>query len=187
MSRVVKLLFMIIIVASLFTGCTSIKEVKETKSVIPEINAQTALQLRNEAIAKYYAVFVDGGEQCTSSLDERLADKEEFYYYYCSDMDTKEKIKQYLKGSFTDTIVNHLLDTETIKMINGKLTYSPADVGSMLEWDQAKIKSITGSQTEKEITFEVPDVDGEIETIKFELQCEEDNRWKINTYPVEFL
>lgn len=185
-----KIFFIVGLIAILFvSGCNAKKPAKETETMIPEIDEQMVLKLRNEAIEKYYVVFSEGGEQCSTSLDERLADPEEYYYYYCSDLDSKEKIKEYLKGSYTEAIVDQMLDTDAIKTINGKLAYLPSDVGSMLEWEKAEVVQIKDDQNKKEIEFRVPDVDGVVEIIKIQIVYEEreSGGWRIDTYPLDYL
>lgn len=188
-SKGVKLLLVVgIATVVLLAGCSFKKEVKETTLMIPVLDEQTALQLRDEAIVKYFNVFVEGGEQCDSPMDERLADEGEYLYYYCDDLNDKEKIKKYLQVNFAEMIVNDLLNSDSIQIINNKLAYLPIDTGSMLEWENAKIIRVIDidNPNKKEVEFEVPDVDGEKETIKIEFLYGE-NRWKINTYPIQFL
>ncbi|AZK48454.1 hypothetical protein EIM92_21635 [Paenibacillus lentus] len=178
-----------LISALLLTGCNSSKRVTDTEDSGPlSLNDQVVLQLQDEAIAKLYAALAEGGEQCTASLAERLADPEEYYYYFCGDLDSREKLTAYFRTSYTEAVVSEMLDTYPIKVINDKLAFLPYEVGSMLEWEEAKVIEITDFEEKSEITFEVPDVDGETEVIKVDAVYEDiDGKWKLDTVPWEYI
>lgn len=176
-----------VVVILLLAGCNSIKLMKESEPMIPKLDNQRALEIRDEAIAKYYTVFADGGEQCSSTIEERIADEENYEYYFCEDLDTKEKIKDYFMKVYSEEIINNMLNTKAISEKDGKLTFLPQDIGSMFEWDQAKVTRTVEEQNKKIIEFMVPDVDGVTEVIEIEFVYEETGVWKINTSPVEFM
>ncbi|MFD3260746.1 DL-endopeptidase inhibitor IseA family protein [Paenibacillus lentus] len=190
MRSLFNLLYIIGLTSVLFlSGCNSSKPVTDAEESEPiSLNDQMAIQLRDEAIAKLYTALAEGGEQCTASLEERLADAEEYYYYFCIDLDTKEKITAYLRTSYTESVVREMLDNYPIKNINDKLVYLPYEVGSLREWEEARVIGIMDFEEKSEITFEVPDVDGETEVITIDAVYEAiDDKWKLDTAPWEYI
>lgn len=184
------LLYIIGLTLVLFlTGCNSSKPLANLEEIEPiSLNDQMAIQLRNEAITKLYTALAEGGEQCTSSFEERLADAEEYYYFFCSDLDTREKITAYLRTSYTESVVREMLDNYPIKVINDKLVYLPYEVGSLREWEKARVIGIMDFEEKSEIRFEVPDVDGETEVITIDAVYEAiDDKWKLDTAPWEYI
>lgn len=184
------LLYIIGLTSVLFlSGCNSSKPLANSEEIEPiSLNDQMAIQLRNQAITKLYTALAEGGEQCTSSFEERLADAEEYYYHFCSDLDTREKITAYLRTSYTESVVKEMLDNYPIKVINDKLVYLPYEVGSLREWEEARVIGIMDFEEKSEIRFEVPDVDGETEVITIDAVYEAiDDKWKLDTAPWEYI
>ncbi|GAA0133209.1 hypothetical protein YSY43_00490 [Paenibacillus sp. YSY-4.3] len=117
-----------------------------------------------------------------------MADAEEYYYYFCDDLNSREKLTAYLRTSYTESVVREMLDTNGIKVINDKLVYLPYEVGSLREWEEAKVIGITDFKEKSEITFEVPDVDGETEVIIVDAVYETmEGKWKLDTAPWEYI
>jgi hypothetical protein len=187
-------LITLVILVFLMTGCglMDVQKEKETEtekeslSMIPALDEKAALALRSEAIAKYYSVFHDGGEACGEPSDDRLAN-DEYYYYFCNDLDSLEKIEEALHPFFTKDLASELVNSYPIKEIDGKLAFSPFDVGSMLNWDKAT-GTLKNEQMDVNVyAFVVPDLDGVTETIEIEFVYSENNGWKINTDPINLL
>lgn len=181
-------LLTVIIMISVMAGC-GLKDMTKTKEnvpVIPTLNEEAALMLRTEAIAKFYSVFHDGGEDSAELNDERIAN-DEYYYYFCDDLDSLEKINAALLPFFSKDIVSELVDWYPILEINGKISYQPYDVGSMLNWNKAKGTLKKDQADVKVYEFIVPDIDGVTETIEIEFVNINNSGWRINTDPVKIL
>ncbi|AZS14045.1 DL-endopeptidase inhibitor IseA family protein [Paenibacillus lutimineralis] len=180
-------LLAVVIMVSFIVGCglKDMTNAKENVPMIPTLNEEAALKLRTEAIAKFYSVFHDGGGSAELN-DERIAN-DEYYYYFCDDLDSLEKIKAALLPFFSTDIVSELVDSYPISEINGKLSYQPYDVGSMLKWDEAKGTLKKDQADVKVYEFIVPDIDGVTEPIEVEFVNIENSGWRINTDPVNIL
>lgn len=172
----------------LMTGCGlhEMTNAKKNVPMIPALDEKDALTLREEANARYYSVFHDGGEECKDLTDERLAN-DEYYYYFCHDLDSLDKIKESLQTVFSKEVASELINSYPTEEINDKLAYLPYDAGSMLNWDEAK-GTLSDDQTGmKKYEFIVPDLDGVTESIEIEFVYVENRGWRINTEPLKIL
>lgn len=154
---------------------------------IPPLTDEIALQLRDEAIDVYFTVFNAGGNEC-ASFDERLADEEFFQYYFCKDLNSREKISEYLEQIFTESLVQEMVESSVVEAQDGSLVYTIYEVGSLLNWDEAELAEVSVNEAErKEFVFRVPDVDEVMESITLRFFYEENKGWRLKDHPVEYL
>ncbi|MNI36406.1 hypothetical protein D3C73_904540 [compost metagenome] len=69
--------------------------------------------------------------------EERLAN-DEYYYYFCDDLDSRDKINDVLQKYFSKNFVHDTISTYSMIEVNNRLAFLPYEIGSMLEWDQAE-------------------------------------------------
>jgi len=145
------------------------------------LSADQALELRKQGVTAFLTLFHDGGNSCSVSMNDRVAD-DSYYYFFCEDADTKEKLKETLLAVFSERITSEVLDTYPIKEVGGKLAYQPYDVGSTLEWEQAAGTVQAGEELRAVAEFQIPDLDGEQSHIVVEYVYEQGG-WKIDSSP----
>lgn len=161
-----------------------------------KLTEEAALYLRYRAAEKFEKL-ISGGEQCMQQeFEDRKSDvrygsdgqdsEEYYYYYYCEDLNSLDKIKTYLKQSFSDEIINELIESSSVKMINNKLAYVPQGEAGILIWDYAEIRLKEEEGKRKKYQFNVMDIGESENEIEIEYVYEEGRGWLIATNPMLF-
>jgi hypothetical protein len=104
------------------------------------------------------------------------------YRYFCSELDTKEKLVKYLNEVFTLNAINKGIKKYRFIEYHGKLAQPNGDGGSLLEWDKAKAKLIYQRKDIRLYEFSVPygdPVEYEKRKVTF---VKVRNKWQINAF-----
>ncbi|MCT2536220.1 IseA DL-endopeptidase inhibitor family protein [Aquibacillus koreensis] len=106
----------------------------------------------------------------------------EMYRYLGEDLNTDERLTVYLTETFTQEVVNEVINELNIVEIKGMLTQPIADRGSILEWGKANYQSIELAKATIKLNLNVPLGDtGEFEEEIVELKYIEGIGWRINS------
>lgn len=159
----------------------------EGDDVIPPLDGEAALKLRDEGVTRFFTVFYDGGKKCKPLEERQIGDDPLGYYFFCDDMNTKDKIKEYLEPSYADALITEWVDSDTVVEKDGKLAYMPYDVGALTNWEEAKLSRVVEDKgSTKVFEYDVPEAEGESRLIQVPF-IYENQRWKLNAYPVDYL
>jgi len=159
----------------------------EGDGVIPPLDGEAALKLREEGVTRFFTVFYDGGKKCKPLEERQIGDDPLGYYFFCDDMNTKDKIKEYLEPSYADALITEWVDSEMVVQQGGKLAYMPYDVGALTDWEKAKLSRVVEDKgSTKVFEYDVPEAEGESRLIQVPF-IYENQKWKLNAHPVDFL
>ncbi|WP_334078129.1 DL-endopeptidase inhibitor IseA family protein [Paenibacillus sanfengchensis] len=162
-------------------------DVDDGDNEIPPLDGDAALKLRDEGVATFFTVFYDGGKKCKPLEERQIGDDPLGYYFFCDDMNTKEKIREYLEPSFADALITEWVDSDIVVEQDGKLVYRPYDVGALTDWDKAKLSRVVVDERDKKVfEYDVPEAEGESRLIQVPF-IYENQKWKLNAHPVDFL
>lgn len=147
---------------------------------VPELNEQLALELRAEGQTRS-SNFIDGGIGCKPEEPQVPVDQEG-HVYFCPDLDTYDKMYEYLEATFTHEQAKNLIESVVIE-IDGKLAYQMVGWGSMLDWSRAK--GVIASKDDTAITYKFMMPTFGEESMEYEAQVEyryvAGQGWKINS------
>ncbi|WP_218033994.1 IseA DL-endopeptidase inhibitor family protein, partial [Paenibacillus koleovorans] len=148
------------------------------------INLDTieAVRLRNVAFEHYVNV-KQGGSICLNN-ELNTPVNNEGYYYFCSDLDSIDKLELYLNKVFIEQVTKQILESLNVKKINNKLAYQQADGGSMNDWAKATVKLINKEKNTCSYEFLVPTADGaKSQIILVNYIYIENAGWRVGTTP----
>jgi hypothetical protein len=145
----------------------------------PELSQELALKLRAEGL-EHLSTFIDGGSACGQTEKKTPANKKG-YYYYCSDLDTYEKMYQYLEETFTHDIAKNLIDS--VVVINNRLSYQGVGWGSNNEWSKASGMIVSRDEETIIYKFIVPNFveESPAAEIQIEYKYTPNKGWRINS------
>jgi len=200
------LFFIILVISIIITGCQhSIKNTKKenennqnltqgsiedkikTINSIPKLNSNKILELVNSGSSMFHAV-VEAGEgitDCKFPEEKYYTINGNDYKYFCSKIDTKEKLTIFLQTIFTERIRNKILDDLDLVVHNGKILTSGAGIGDGYDWGEAKINLINQNKNIAIVTFQVSLIIDSTKKnkIKLEFMYMKNVGWRINSNP----
>lgn len=107
-----------------------------------------------EAAAKY--AYVTSGGKIPEGTIETFTEKEMEYRFMGSDLDTKEKLFEFLSESYTPAAIRSYIQRAKLIEKDGKLAQPNADGGSLLNYEKAGIVRKKDNGTEKEFDLKIP-------------------------------
>lgn len=126
----------------------------------------------------FFYVMAGGGIQNYETFEY----EGKLYRYFGPDLNSREKLNEYLEKRFTTKVVNEIVSEFNIIEHNSRLAQPDGDFGSLLDWEQAKF---SGVEIDGEIIvfrLNVPLGDtGVFEEETVELRYQEATGWQINT------
>ncbi|MBU7314289.1 IseA DL-endopeptidase inhibitor family protein [Paenibacillus oleatilyticus] len=124
------------------------------KTTIAQFGEKEALALRNKAMNHYFNV-LDGGSDCKDQQKSTPV-SEDYFYNFCDDLDTIDKLTVYLEEVFTKEITSDFIRSSDYKIINNKLSYQSLGWGSLNDWEKATVKLVADNGNAKSFEFTVP-------------------------------
>lgn len=140
---------------------------------------QSVIQLIKEAANKY--MYVVSGGKLPEGLVKTFSHGDTEYRFMGSDLDTPEEFNNYLSESFTDSAIRSFMSRSRMIEHEGKLAQPNADMGSMLNYEDAAITRKKENGSEVEFDVRVPVGDGlsfEYVHVAFE---KTKNGWRISS------
>jgi iseA protein len=144
--------------------------------------------LRIHQVASKHLLNIFEGGTC-SFEDRRVPNDNNEYYYFCDNLDTEEKMYNYLEEGFTYNIANHLINELDIFKVNGRLAFTPRSSGSMNDWENARGEIVEEKNGTIVYKFTVPLVvksDYPPTEVIIEYIYVEGKGWRINNIPSNF-
>ncbi len=176
-------------------GCGS-QEATTEDSTPPEQEAVTNEEYQRlsdtdaAALAsKGYEIYVHvarGGDTGNDAAPRQTIDGMD-YRPLGSDIDTEEKLMEYMGQAFTGEAIFYYMESAGIKTVEGKLYQPDADGGSILDWNQATatlyIDDISAAQFDVKVPSDAEEAP-ELTTIRINYAVEGDT-WKVASNPAE--
>jgi len=103
------------------------------------------------------------------------------YRYYSKDIDSIEKMINYLNEVYTEEISKKIVKPKKEKIRDGRLYHEDGDMGTLMGWGNSDIKLIKSTDTIKTYEFKVPTVDDYFEDRIVELVYVDGKGWRVNT------
>ncbi|TBL74676.1 DL-endopeptidase inhibitor IseA family protein [Paenibacillus thalictri] len=147
---------------------------------VHQLSQELALNLRSEGLERL-STFIDGGSAC-DQVERNTPANAEGYYYFCSDLDTYEKMYPYLEETFTHDIAKKLIESVVIVM-NNRLSYQKVGWGSINDWSRANGTIKSGDEETVVYKFNVPVFgdDSPANEIQIEYKYVTNKGWRINS------
>ncbi len=151
-----------------------------------KMDEKAVVKLVAEGMKRYWHV-MSGGEGAGGTSDGgpiptfQVNGKE--YRYLGKDIDTKEKLMDYLQASYTPEASDAFVKGAMIVEHEGRLGQPDADGGSLLQWENAQATLIKESGDVKEFELKVPFGEGadiQFEAVTVEVKKSKDG-WRIST------
>ncbi|WNS76700.1 DL-endopeptidase inhibitor IseA family protein [Bacillus sp. DTU_2020_1000418_1_SI_GHA_SEK_038] len=145
---------------------------------------QMLLEMVQTAVKKYW--YVTSGGKIEEGLIESFLLNEMDYRYMGSDLDSKEKVNEYLSSTYSAEAIHQYMERAGIVLHNGKLAQPNADGGSRADYERATIFLTKDAGSEKEYNLKVPLGDSLVtETVHIVFR-QTDKGWKIDSIPGSF-
>ncbi|OGX61528.1 MAG: hypothetical protein A2189_00915 [Paenibacillus sp. RIFOXYA1_FULL_44_5] len=117
---------------------------------IPELTIDDAKTLLNEAYKRTQVATVYGNEQ--KSFD--VADEKSGYYFYSDDLNSKEKLNDYLDKVFTDNVSKSIINSLSLKVIHDRLAFQTSEWSSYSSYLKVDIKVKEETNDSKILEFD---------------------------------
>ncbi|MBA2939503.1 hypothetical protein HZF08_14400 [Paenibacillus sp. CGMCC 1.16610] len=98
------------------------------------LSKEEALSIHD--VAANYLLTINEGGTC-SIEDRRVPNDKNEHYYFCTNLDSTEKMYNYLEEGFTHNIANQIINGLDIFEVNNRLAFTPRSSGSMNDWKNA--------------------------------------------------
>lgn len=145
---------------------------------------QVLLKLIQSAVKKYW--YVTSGGKMEGGLIESFTVNEMDYRYMGSDLNTKEKLIEFLSSAYSVEAIHQYIEGAGIVEHNGKLAQPNADGGSIADYERASIYLTKDVGSEKEYDLKVPLGDSLVtQTVHIVLR-KTDKGWRIDSLPGSF-
>ncbi|MEH7523688.1 DL-endopeptidase inhibitor IseA family protein [Bacillus sp. JJ1503] len=145
---------------------------------------QMLLEMVQTAVKNYW--YVTSGGKMEEGLIESFLLNEMDYRYMGSDLDTKEKMNEYLSSTYSAEAIHQYMERAGIVLHNGKLAQPNADGGSRADYERATIFLTKDAGSEKEYNLKVPLGDSLVtETVHIVFR-QTDKGWRIDSIPGSF-
>ncbi|MEH7392730.1 DL-endopeptidase inhibitor IseA family protein [Bacillus sp. JJ1474] len=145
---------------------------------------QMLLEMVQTAVKNYW--YVTSGGKMEEGLIESFLLNEMDYRYMGSDLDTKEKMNEYLLSTYSVEAIHQYMERAGIVLHNGKLAQPNADGGSRADYERATIFLTKDAGSEKEYNLKVPLGDSLVtETVHIVFR-QTDKGWRIDSIPGSF-
>ncbi|MCP3776601.1 IseA DL-endopeptidase inhibitor family protein [Paenibacillus sp. MZ04-78.2] len=160
---------------------------EKTEIQIEKLNEKDALALRNKAANHYFNVLDGGTDRTAQQKSTPLT--EDYFYNFCDDLDTIDKLTAYLEEVFTKEITADFIKTSDFKMINNKLSYPSLGWGSLSDWEKAAVKLKADEGNVKTFEFTVPSVEESMndETVSLEYKYVPQKGWRVASRPSKLM
>ncbi|WP_197483553.1 DL-endopeptidase inhibitor IseA family protein [Paenibacillus elgii] len=168
------------------TGTTPAPKIETASESTPELTADAAIKLMDEARDRNYKLLQKGGP-----CDEfnYINDEDGGYAFICAELNSKEKIQKYLEEVFTSPIAATIIGQLDLRKKDNKLAFSPLDWGSMYDWSSIKVTKTTKDGNKATFLFKVGLLDASVEpkTIEITFKYIDKSGWRVDTEPQHFL
>lgn len=137
-----------------------------------------------EAYGKH--MYVRMGGEITSEVIETFQFDEREYRYLGEDLDTLEKLTNYLSSSFTKESIQSFIESDQLIEHKGKMAQPNADGGSLLSYKHARKVQVKDFGSEKQYDLKVPigsSLTHEVIHIVFKKTAD---GWRISSSPSTF-
>jgi iseA protein len=153
MENMKKMIILIMAAFALFSFCTGV-----TASSTKDLTSSQAKELVLSARQHYWDV-MNGhilNEKNSKCSSEFFKYKNTEYRYFCSELDTKKELVNYLNEVFTLNAISKGIKKYKFIEYKGKMAQPNADGGSLLEWEKAKGKLIYQRKDIRLFQYSVP-------------------------------
>lgn len=142
------------------------------------------LEMVQTAVKNYW--YVTSGGKMEEGLIESFLLNEMDYRYMGSDLDTKEKVNEYLSSTYSAEAIHQYMERAGIVLHNGKLAQPNADGGSRADYGRATIFLTKDAGSEKEYNLKIPLGESLVtETVHIVFR-QTDKGWRIDSIPGSF-
>ncbi|MBY0123148.1 DL-endopeptidase inhibitor IseA family protein [Bacillus sp. S/N-304-OC-R1] len=145
---------------------------------------QILLKLIQLAVRKYW--YVTSGGKMEEGLIENFPINDMDYRYMGSDLDTKEKLIEYLSSAYSIDAINQYMESAGIVEHNGKLAQPNADGGSIASYEKSAIYLTKDVGSEKEFDLKIPLGDSLVTVMVHVVLKKTDKGWRIDSLPGSF-
>lgn len=130
--------------------------------------------------------YVNAGGTMESEMIESFTVGDKDYRYVGTDLDSFEKLFDYMSASFTQEAIQSYIESAGIIEHEGKIAQPNADGGSLLNYSKASIVQVKDLDSEKQIDLKVPIGNTfAFETVSISFMKTE-NGWRISSNPITF-
>jgi hypothetical protein len=125
----------------------------------------------------HFRYVLNGGK---TEEHERFEHSGIHYRFFKEELNTKEKLSNYLKEVYTQEISNQIIKKYNFIEIKGRMALPDADFGSRLDWGNAEVTSIEETQTSIDVKISVPLIgDGETSEYQIKLIYLDEEDWRL--------
>lgn len=115
-----------------------LKYIEESQTLPNELAETDVRNLLWEGKLNFFHVIAGGDIQNYETFEYEGST----YRYLGQDLNSREKLNEYLEKKFTTKVVSEIVSEFNIIKHNGKLAQPDADFGSILDWRQAKFSTV---------------------------------------------